>query len=116
MGTIGINMTGDRTAMDVASDGTVVVSKIKDRRATAAVQLQQTSEANRTLLKWFNYLEGASEHEWARMSGIFNSPSTSEQHVMTGIAFQKLPDRGYTAQAGQQGWNFMIADCQQNPI
>ena len=56
LGSVSINMTGDRTTMDVAADGRVMTSKIKDRRATAAVQIQQTSEANKDLLKCYNYL------------------------------------------------------------
>ena len=93
LGSVGINMTGDRTTMDVAADGRVMTSKIKDRRATAAVQIQQTSEANKDLLKWYNYLESAPASEWAQASGIFNSPQTGEQFVLNEVAFQKLPDR-----------------------
>jgi hypothetical protein len=117
IGSISINMTGDRTAMDVAADGRVMVSKIKDRRATATVQILQASEVNRDLLKWYNYLETAPASEWAAASGVLNAPVTGEQIVMTDIAFQKLPDRSYGAQGNQQQtWNLMIADCQQNTI
>lgn len=116
LGSVSINMTGDRTTMDVAADGRVMTSKIKDRRATAAVQIQQTSEANKDLLKWYNYLESAPASEWAQASGIFNSPQTGEQFVLNEVAFQKLPDRSYQAQGQMQTWNLMIADCQQNTI
>ena len=116
LGSVGINMTGDRTTMEPAADGRVMTSKIPDRRATATVQIQQTSEANKDLLKWYNYLESAPTSEWALASGIFNSPQTGEQIVMNEIAFQKLPDRSYQAQGQMQTWNLMIADCQQNTI
>ena len=116
LGSVSINMTGDRTTMDVAADGRVMTSKIKDRRATAAVQIQQTSEANKDLLKWYNYLESAPASEWAQASGVFNSPQTGEQFVLNEVAFQKLPDRSYQAQGQLQTWNLMIADCQQNTI
>ena len=116
LGSVSINMTGDRTTMDVAADGRVMTSKIKDRRATAAVQIQQTSEANKDLLKWYNYLESAPASEWAQASGVFNSPQTGEQFVLNEVAFQKLPDRSYQAQGQMQTWNLMIADCQQNTI
>jgi hypothetical protein len=43
IGTATLAMTGDRTAHDVAADGRVMVSKIKDRRATLGLQLQQDS-------------------------------------------------------------------------
>ena len=116
LGSVSINMTGDRTTMDVAADGRVMTSKIKDRRATAAVQIQQTSEANKDLLKWYNYLESAPASEWAQASGVFNSPQTGEQFVLNEVAFQKLPDRSYQAQGQLQTWNLMIADCQENTI
>ena len=116
LGSVSINMTGDRTTMDVAADGRVMTSKIKDRRATAAVQIQQTSEANKDLLKWYNYLESAPASEWAQASGVFNSPQTGEQFVLNEVAFQKLPDRSYQVQGQLQTWNMMIADCQQNTI
>ena len=80
------------------------------------MQIQQTSEANKDLLKWYNYLENAPTSEWALASGVFNSPQTGEQFVMNEIAFQKLPDRSYQAQGQMQTWNLMVADCQQNTI
>ncbi len=114
LGSIAINMRNDRTAMDTAADGRVMTSKIKDRSATATLQLQQDSEANQTLLKWYNYLETAATIEWAQMTGTLSSPTTHEQIVMKEMAFQKLPDRNYAAQGQHNSYSLMIADCQQN--
>lgn len=94
----------------------VMTSKIKDRRATATVQIQQTSEVNKDLLKWYNYLESAPTSEWALASGVFNSPETGEQFVLSEVAFQKLPTAHTKRKARCQTWNLMIADCQQNTI
>lgn len=116
LGSIAISMRNDRTTMDVAADGRVMTSKIKDRSATAALQLQQDSEANQTLLKWYNYLETAPTAEWAKATAVLNSPTTHEQIVMKDVAFQKLPDRNYNAQGQMNTYNLMIADCQQNVI
>ena len=114
LGSISISMRNDRTTMDAGSDGRVLISKIKDRSATATLQLQQDSEANQTLLKWYNYLETAPTIEWAQMTGMLLSPTTHEQIVMKEMAFQKLPDRNYAAQGQQISYSIMIADCQQN--
>lgn len=114
LGSIVVSMRNDRTSMDTASDGRVMISKIKDRSATATLQLQQDSEANQTLLKWYNYLETAPTIEWAQMTGMLLSPTTHEQIVMKEMAFQKLPDRNYAAQGQQNSYSIMIADCQQN--
>lgn len=116
IGTITINMRNDRTTMDTGADGRVMVSKIKDRSATATIQLQQDSESNQTLLKWYNYLEKAPTIEWAQMTATMNSPTTHEQIIMKDVAFQKLPDRNYAAQGQQNSYSLMIADCQQNVI
>lgn len=116
VGSIAINMRNDRTSMDTAADSRVMVSKIKDRSATATLQLQQDSETNQTLLKWYNYLETAPTIEWAQMTATMNSPTTHEQIVMKDVAFQKLPDRNYGAQGQQNSYSLMIADCQQNVI
>lgn len=114
LGSIVVSMRNDRTSMDTASDGRVMISKIKDRSATATLQLQQDSEANQTLLKWYNYLETAPTIEWAQITGMLLSPTTHEQIVMKEMAFQKLPDRNYAAQGQQNSYSIMIADCQQN--
>lgn len=114
VGSAGVNMSGDRTAMDVAADGHVMTSKIKNRTATMTLQIQQNADVCQDLLKWYNYLETAGAEEWAEISGVLNSPPTHEQIVMTDMAFQKLPDKAFGAQGAQITYNFMIADCQQN--
>lgn len=114
LGSITVSMRNDRTAMDTAADGRVMISKIKDRSATATLQLQQDSEGNQTLLKWYNYLETAPTIEWAQTTATLNSPTTHEQIVMKEVAFQKLPDRNYGPQGQQNSYGLMIADCQQN--
>ena len=114
VGTCTLNMTGDRTTMDVAADGTVMTSKIRDRRGSLGVQLQQTSEANLELLRWYNYLETAHASEWDKITASLTAPNTGEQYGMTRCAFQKLPDRSYGAQGALQTWNIMAADVQQD--
>jgi hypothetical protein len=116
IGTVNFNMVGDRTVQDVAADGRVMTSKIKDRRATFALQIQQDSEVNQSLLRWFNYLEAATTSEWARMTGMFIIPGSAEKYSFTNGAFQKLPDRTYGAQGQLQGWTLMAGDCQQDVL
>lgn len=114
VGTCTLNMTADRTTQDVAADGTVMTSKIKDRRATLGMQLQQTAEPNLTLLKWYNYLETAHASEWDKITGTLTAPNTGERYTLNRCAFQKLPDRSYGAQGATQTWNLLVADAQQD--
>jgi hypothetical protein len=116
IGTATLNMAGDRTAHDVGADGRVMVSKIKDRRATLGLQIQQDSEANQNLLRWYIYLENAPSSEWAQITGVLKIPGSAELYTLTRMAFQKLPDRSFAAQGQQQTWNLLAADCQQDTL
>ncbi len=59
IGSITIDMATERTAHDVAADGTIMVSKIAGRNGTLVLEIQQTSDLNTWFRKWYNYLETA---------------------------------------------------------
>ena len=46
LGTCTVRMTGDRTLMDVASDGTVMTSKVKDRRGSFTEEMPKGAIKN----------------------------------------------------------------------
>lgn len=108
-----VAMTGDRTTMDVAADGTVMTSKIRDRRGSVAIQLQQNSKANLTLLKWYNSLEDADSTQWDKITAVIKSPKNGEVYTCKRGAFQKLPEKSYAAQGQTMTWNFLFADVAQ---
>lgn len=115
IGSVAVNMSSDRTVMDVAADGVVMTSKIRDRRGAFAVQIQQVSEANEKLLRWYNDLESAPAKDWDKITIVLTAPNTGEVYTGTRCAFQKLPDRANGAQGQMNTWNLLAADLQQDP-
>lgn len=114
LGSITTTMATDRSSHDVSADGSVMVSKIKGRNGSHAIQVQQTSDLNKWLMRLYNYLETASASVWAGITIIIRSPGMQDLIVSHGVSFQKLPDRPYQAQGQQVTWNLMAADIQQN--
>ena len=116
MGSISKTMRTDRTQIDVAADGTPIVSKIKDRTGSIELQVQQISDLHTQLKKWYNYMKAAPASEWAQMKAVLSSTQTEEQDVFTGGAFVKIPDTSYETTAGNVSWTIMFADITQNTI
>ena len=113
-GSISVSMTTDRTAHDVAADGTVMVSKIKGRNGSITIAVQQTSALNKWLLKLYNYLEQAATPEWAGINITLRSSTMQDLIRATGVSFQKLPDKPFQAQGQQVSWVLMAADIDQS--
>ena len=116
IGSINISMTNDRSAQDVAVDGSVMVSKIRARNGAITIAVQQTSSLNRWLTKWFNYLEAAPTDVWADTRLILRAPKMGDLITAIGVSPQKLPDKPYQAQGQNINWTLMAADIQQDVI
>ena len=110
IGTIGISKANDDTAHDVAADGNVMVSKLAGKNGTIAITMQQVSDLNKFLLKWYNYVKQASASEYASMNVTINSKNLGDSTVCTGVSPQKIADRPYQAQGQQVTWNLMCAE------
>ena len=110
MGTIGITKANDDTVHDVAADGAVMVSKIAGKNGAVAVTMQQVSDLNKWLLKYYNYVKQANASEWATMTITINSKNLGDSTTCTGVSPQKLADRPYQAQGQQVTWNLMAAE------
>lgn len=117
-GSISIGYSSDRTAKDVAADGHVVISKLSDRSGTLELNVQHSSPIHKQLLKWYNLVEGddVSSEVWAGMTAIITSKSTGESKTCSGVAFNKVPDSTYEAQAGTVTWGFVCADISTQSI
>jgi hypothetical protein len=114
LGSISTVMAADRTTHDVSADGSVMVSKIKNRSGSHAIAIQQTSDLHRWLLKLFNYLETAPASEWASVVVVIRSPLMQDSSTSTGVSFQKIADKPYQTQGQQVTWTLMAADIQQS--
>ena len=112
VGTINVSMNEARTAMDVAADGAVMVSKMAGNTGTLTISVQQTSLAHKKLLALFNLLIGADTFSWAQAMIIIRNVTDGTGHIATGVAFTKIGDKSYAKQGGQISWNIMAADIQ----
>jgi hypothetical protein len=112
VGEVTISMATDKTAHDVAGDGSVMVSKIAGNNGSIAISCQQTSNVHKWLMAAYNALMLADTAQWAAMSGTLRNVSDGTSHVAFGISFQKVPDKPYKAQGQQVSWVLMAADIQ----
>lgn len=116
IGNINVSMTNDRTAHDVAADGSVMVSKIRARNGVITLLVQQTSSLNQWLLKWYNYLEAAPVDTYADTVIVIRAPHMGDLITAKGVTPQKLPDKPYQAQGQNVTWTLLAADIQQDVI
>lgn len=112
VGQVTIIMTTDRSTHDVASDGSVMVSKIAGNNGSIQIQTQQTSNIHRWLLAAYNALMVAPADQWAQMGATLRNTADGTSHLLLGISFVKIPDKVYQAQGQMVTWTLMVADIQ----
>lgn len=110
VGSVTVTMDTERTAHDVAADGSVMVSKIAGNNGKINIECQQTSLAHKYLLNLYNYLVSASAGEWAMIAIVLRNVSDATSHIATGVSFGKIPDKPYAAQGGKVTWVLWAAD------
>jgi len=110
IGTITTSMTTTRTVHEVASDGTVMITKVVGKNGVVAITIQQTSDLHKYLLKWYNYVDSADSSEWAGMNVTIKSNNLGDVTTCTGVSPEKLADRPYAAQGSMVTWNLMSAE------
>jgi hypothetical protein len=116
LGSISVSMTNDRTSHDVAADGSIMVSKILAKNGTISITVQQTSNLNHWLLKWYNYIESAPTNEWADAKLLVRAPLMGDRISCSGVSPQKIADRSYQAQGQNVTWSLMAAHISQENI
>jgi len=114
LGSIAVSRATDNTVHDLSADGAVMVSKIKGRNGTIAITIQQISNLNKWLLKWFNYLETAATDQWADTKVVIRSPVMQDLITALGVSPQKPAEKPYQAQGQNISWALMAADSQQD--
>ena len=112
VGQVTVSMTTDKSAHEVAADGSVMVSKVAGDNGNITIQCQQTSNVHKWLLAAYNSLMIADTDQWARMGATLRNTSDGTSHVIQGISFQKVPDKSYQAQGQMVSWVLMAADIQ----
>lgn len=114
VGSITTTMTTERTVHDVAADGIVMITKVPGKNGLVAIAMQQNSDLNKWLLKWYNYVDTADSSEWAGMTITIKSKNLGDVTTCTQVSPQKLPDRPYQAQGQHVTWNLMAAKIAQS--
>jgi hypothetical protein len=107
IGEMSITYAAERTVHDVAADGSVMASKIANNTGTCTIQVQQTSDLQKYLIDWFNYLVSASTSEWVNTSITIRSLTMNRTHILTGVSPQKIGDQPYQAQGQRCTWVLM---------
>lgn len=114
-GSIDTTMTTEKTAHDVAADGSVMISKILGNNGSIALNIQQSSAAHKVLLLWYNYLLSADSSQWANNQIVIRNNVLGETIIAEFVSPQKMPDKPYQAQGQHVTWNLMAANITQLP-
>ena len=116
VGSVTVAKATDRTAHDIAADGSVMVSKIAGNNGTVTIECQQTSAIHKWLSAWFNALWQLPTSEWASTSMTLRNTATGTRHIISGISPQKEPDTPYQSQGQRVSWTLMCAEITNLPI
>lgn len=116
MGQFEVEMITPRTVHDVAADGTVMPSYIAGDNGRVTVQVQQTSILHKELLSLYNDLlvaaAGGDVSNWANSTLSLRNTVDGSQHLCTGVSFEKVPNKVYTAEGQKITWPLMSASIQ----
>jgi hypothetical protein len=114
---ITVRMTTPQSAQNVASDGTIMQSAIAGDNGTVEIEVQQTSDLHAWLLALYNILKTqkltGNVTNWFGTALYLVNTTDGTTHVVTGIGFEKIPDKPYAAQGQTLVWNLMAGDSQQ---
>ena len=116
VGSVTISKANDRSAHDVAADGSVMVSKICGNNGRITIEMQQTSPLHKWLETWFNALVQLPTSEWASTNITLRNTATGTSHICSGVSPQKEPDSVYQSQVQRVSWTLMCAEVTNLPI
>lgn len=116
VGEVSVSMSQERSAIEAAADGNVMISKIAGNHGVLTLALQQTSDAHKFLLQQYNALVNRPPSIWAQAAGIMRCLSDNTTHTFSGMCFQKLGDKGYQKQGQNVQWVLLCGDIQSVPF
>jgi hypothetical protein len=113
LGGITIRMTTSRTVHDVAADGTVMPSYVAGNNGEVDIEVQETSILHKALLTLYNALVLQADLDdilgWAATSISFALLIDGSVHTLTGVSFDKIPDKPYQAAGQKMTWKLLAA-------
>lgn len=110
VGSLTVTMMTERTAHDVAADGSIMISKIAGNNGQINIECQQTSLLHKYLLSLYNYVTTADASAWAMAAIIMRNVKDGTSHIATGVSFGKIPDKPYGASGARVTWTLWAAD------
>jgi hypothetical protein len=116
LGDVTVSMAQERSAIEAAADGSIMISKIAGNHGSLVINIQQTSDAHKFLLAMYNALIIGPPSAWAQGAGVMRCVSDSTSHTFTGVCFQKLGDKGYEKQGKMVQWTLLCGDIQSAPF
>ena len=116
LGDMTVQMAQERSVMEAAADGNVMISKVAGNHGSLSLNIQQTSDAHKFLLQQFNALVAGPPSIWAQGAGILRCLSDSTTHTFAGMCFQKLGDKPYQKQGQNVQWIILCGDIQSVPF
>lgn len=98
----------DRTQSAIASDGSVMHSKIVSSRGTVTLELQQTSENNAWITNAVNTVDNAGTPAWSHWQiAIVENYDNGMKILAAYCALQKRPDRKNAQNGDNVSWPFL---------
>lgn len=116
IGSISVTMLTDKTAHDVAADGSVMISKIPGDNASIDIEIQQTSEFHKWLVNYYNFVLISPSALWAQAYITIRDKVGGSLISAFDVSPTKKADKGYQAQGQRVTWPFMSANCQESNI
>lgn len=114
-GKITIRMLTQRTEFDTGADGTVMPSYVPGQSAEVSIDVQQTSSLHHALLDLYNQLvtqaDGNDVSQWVSTTLSLRTILDGSGHFLSGVAFQKIPDKSYAAKGEHLTWVLMAASA-----
>lgn len=114
-GSLTIRMLTTRTEHEVAADGAVMPSYVAGQNAEITIEVQQTSQLHHALLALYNLLttaaDGGDISNWASTAISLRTILDGAGHFLSGVSFQKIPDKPYAAKGQNVAWILMAASA-----
>jgi Protein of unknown function (DUF3277) len=114
LGDISIRMLTQRMELETGNDGVVMPSYISGSSGEVTISVQQTSALHHALLDLYNQVVTAADGgDISGFAGISISLRTildGSGHVLSGVGFQKTPDKPYAAKGQNVMWILMACN------
>jgi hypothetical protein len=112
IGEVAVIMSQEQTLHDIGTNGVVVVSRALVHNGMLRIQCQQTSDMHKWLLYAYMIITMNVDQPkyWAQMAATLRNISDGTGHTVSGISFQKIPDKVYATQGQMVTWNLMAAE------